>query len=159
MKRMVLLLALALVSCVTSKTEAPLRELGSPSDLRFQIGGMFAMLSNAEDLSRQVPEVWREEKYDPSAAELAASLHELVWKFNITSSNLCARGYLVESSCRPAYVPQWLHENPETVTSMREVDARALEVAHQVEPLWKAACQEAEARLEFEQWQPYCHIE
>ena len=50
-------------------------------------------------------------------------------------------------SRRSAYMPQWRHGSPETATSMRDFDARALEDAHQVVPLWKA---EAGARLQFQ---------
>jgi hypothetical protein len=115
MKFRAMLLAVALAACGQTGekgAEAPPVDQLDPFTLNIEIGRYGAMLSQVEDHTSQRPGVGEP---DPAAPrELARSLRETVWEYNVQRSELCAKGLFTDVACGPAYEPVWIAE-PDTV--------------------------------------------
>lgn len=94
---------------------------------------------------------------------LARVLRETVWEYNAESSGLCANNLYTEWSCLPPLNPSWLNEPMGASPSLEELRRRSALVDARLEPLWRGACADYQARnteaVVAETYMQYCSIE
>ncbi len=134
-----------LAACATAPTSGgPANpEPVDPSALQIDIGRLGVMLSHVEDLTQSSPTP--DVNYE-SPRELARSLRETVWEFNLVKSRLCARQLYVEHTCTPAFHADYLHDAPSVEPPLELTQERAGVVRVRIQQLWDAVCADARQR-------------
>lgn len=125
------------------ETTAP-PSVAEPFDLHIEIGRYGAMLNSVQSLTENMPNSGAGAE-PTDAHELARSLRETVWEYNLTRSRLCGRGIHADLTCGAPYNPVWLADAPDAAPTMPEIQARADAVGAEVSPLWNAVCEQARA--------------
>ncbi len=163
MKFRTLILALALAACgqgaQTPTPEAPAaNEAPDPFTLNIEIGRYGVMLSHVHALTGDRPGSAEPEVTDPR--ELARSLRETAWEYNIERSRLCARGLFMEVSCGAAFEPVWISEPASAEPTLEELQSRSNALGEEVMRFWDVVCEDARTREPDEQAKMYvCAIE
>ncbi len=145
MRLKALFLAFALAACGqqgAEKTETP--EIARQAVLQDEIHRYDVMLGQVESLTADRPGAGPVDSSEP--ADLARSLREQVWQYNLTRSRLCARGLFTDVSCGPPYQPVWIAEPADAVPSIEEVQTRATALGAETQRLWTAVCDDARTR-------------
>ena len=152
MKLRAIVFALALAACGQNaeKAQTPATPQGpDAADLHIQIGRAGAMLASVEGLTSERTGNTETPLTDP--AELARNLREVVWRYNIERSDLCAKGLFTEVACGPAYEPVWISEPSTAQPTLEEIQSRTSAVNDEVQRLWGAVCDDARSRVTDEQ--------
>ncbi len=158
MKLHAILLALCLTACGQNAEKAETPAADEPFVLNIEIGRYGAMLSQVEEHTRERPGVGEPDPVQP--AELARSLRETVWEYNLVRSRLCARGLFRDVACGPVYDPVWISEPAGAEPALADLQARADALGEEVMRLWNAVCSDARSRVEDEQERMYvCPME
>lgn len=148
MKLRAIVFALCLAACGQSGTapETPAAPAGvDPHELQIEIGRSSAMLSSVESLTQERPST---SEAEPTAVpEMARSLRETVWRYNLTRSEICAKGLFTEVACGPAYEPVWISEPATATPTLEELQTRQQGVHDEVQRLWGAVCDDARSRV------------
>jgi hypothetical protein len=158
MKRALVLVVavLALWACKPSGTATP--QANNPQDLQIEIGRYGVMVNQAAALTAQKPGTSMAEPSDPK--EMARSLRETVWRFNVERSELCGRNLYAEVSCTPALEPVWMSEPADASPSLSELSERSQLVGQEVQKFWSAVCDDARrAVADPQQRRQVCAIE
>lgn len=161
MKLRALLLALCVAACGPAGEKADTPETPGqidPFGLNIEIGRYGAMLSQAEDHTRERPGAGEPDVQAP--AELARRLRETVWEYNLVRSRLCARGLFRDVACGPVYDPVWISEPATAEPALEDIQTRADTLGLEVMRLWNAVCADARTRVTDEQEKMYvCPME
>jgi hypothetical protein len=160
MKLRALLLALSVAACgqAGQNAEAPAPDRSDPHTLNIEIGRYGAMLSQVIDHTAERPGAGAAEPSEPR--ELARSLRETVWEYNLQRSRLCAKGLFTDVACGTAYEPIWIAEPASVEPTIDEIGTRSEAVGNEVMRLWNAVCSDAASRVEDEQERMYvCPME
>jgi hypothetical protein len=145
MKLRALIFAAALAACgqtgekgqtTPEPTEAP-----DPFALQIEIGRYGYMLYQTHELTAERSGAQETEPSEPRA--LARSLREVVWRYNLERSTLCARGLFTDVACGPVYEPVWISEPADATVSLEELQTRASAIGDEVLPFWEAVCEDA----------------
>lgn len=163
MKFRAIVLALALAACgqggqAPAPEAPPAVEAPDPFTLNIEIGRYGVMLSHVHALTGDRPGAAEAEVTDPR--ELARSLRETAWEYNIERSRLCARGLFTEVACGPAFEPVWISEPATAEPTLDELQARSRALGDEVMRFWNVVCEDARTRETDEQAKMYvCAIE
>jgi hypothetical protein len=156
-----LLLALCVAACGQTGEKAKAPEAPAaiePFDLHIEIGRYGAMLNQVEEHTRARPGTGEVDPAQPH--QLARSLRETVWEYNLARSQLCAKGLFSDVACGPAYEPVWISEPASAEPSLQDLQVRANALGDEVMRLWNAVCADARSRVEDEQEKMYvCPME
>lgn len=161
-RAIILALALALAACgQTGEAPPPAAPEGAapdPFDLNIEIGRYGVMLSHVHNLTFERPGAAEAEPTDPH--QLARSLRETVWEYNLERSRLCAKGLFTDVACGPAYEPVWISEAATAAPTLEEIQSRSTALGEEVMRFWNAVCEDARTRETDEQAKMYvCAIE
>jgi hypothetical protein len=161
MKLRALIFAVALAACGQTGEKGPAAPAtpGAPDpfELSIEIGRAGAMLSTVESLTEERPGAAEAESTAPT--ELARSLRETVWEYNVQRSELCAKGLFTEVACGPAYEPVWISEPADAAPTLEEIQTRARAVHEEVQRLWGAVCDDARSRVPEDEQMAVCPME
>jgi hypothetical protein len=156
--RLFVFLAFALVCA------APVARADDPTDpgaVQIDIRRWGVMVSEAQDLD--TPQNGATAPVDVAAdttpQQIARSLRETAWRFNLARSEMCARGDLSEASCGAAFAADWLSEAPDAGVSYEELDRRSQELGAAVMPFWEAVCDRAKKQAPQEDRMSVCPME
>jgi len=148
MKFRALVLAAALAACGQPQTPAgsdtPAAQAAREYDLQVEVRRYDVMLDQVTTLTADRPGAGAIDDNHPR--ELARSLRETVWQYNITRSQLCARGLFVEVACGPSYEPVWISEPADAAPTLDEIQVRSEAVGVETRRLWDAVCEDARTR-------------
>ncbi|MFT3729638.1 MAG: hypothetical protein QM759_17585 [Terricaulis sp.] len=129
----------ALAAC--KPNGATTQQANNPQDLQIEIHRYGAMLGQTAQLTENKPGTSMAEPADPK--ELARTLRETVWRYNVQRSDLCGKNLYVEVSCGPAFEPVWMAEPADAAPSFDELKQRSEAVGAEVQKLWNAICEDA----------------
>lgn len=144
MKLRALALVLALAACGQAPQAPRAPAAPDPFDLHIEIGRYGYMLHQVGELTDRRPGVGEPETTDPR--DQARRLREIVWRYNLARSSLCARGLFAELACGPVYAPIWLSDPASATPTLEELQIRAGAVGDEVTPFWQAVCADARSR-------------
>lgn len=148
MRVFALVLGLALAACgpqdPAKGSDTPASQAAREFDLQIEMRRYDTMLDQVASLTAERPGAGPIDDNHPR--ELARGLRETVWQYNITRSQLCARGLFVEVACGPAYEPVWIAEPADAAPTLDEIQTRAAAVGAETQRLWDAVCEDARTR-------------
>jgi hypothetical protein len=116
-------------------------------------------------INEKTQQIWlkmRSDKPDQdmgAPVQLSSNLRNTVWAYNEMREELCNDKFVVEKSCGPPYVPQWVYETSKRVPSAKELQARQGELEQRVITLWDAACERLRKVIPSDDSQEYCSVE
>ena len=161
MKTRAILLALVLLAACgqQSASKGAANAPPNPQDLTIEIGRYGVMLDHVRNLTAETPAAANAAQPE-EPVQLARTLRETVWAYNLERSRLCAKGLYTTVSCGAIYNPVWLSDAPDATPTLEELQQRADALGAEVQPFWAAVCDDVRARTTDEQAKTYvCAIE
>ena len=164
MIRFAVLALVLLGACATAPVDPaaaqPASERVDPWALYIDVGRLNVMLSHVDDLTGETADMPGSDPHADSPRNIARALRETVWKYNLTRSQLCARGLYIDISCSAAFAPDWLRDAPTIEPPLQLLEDRAGVVSTRVMQLWDRVCDDAKAHAaNDEDRQTICGIE
>jgi len=160
MKLRAAILALALAACGQTGEQAKSADAEplDPFAMSVEVGRYGVMLSQIQNINSETPDATEQDVTAP--ADLARRLRETVWRYNLTRSELCARGLHTQVSCGPTFQPVWMGEPTDSAPSLEELQTRNAAVGDEVMRFWNAVCEAARTAETNEEARAYvCAIE
>lgn len=138
----VMICVLAFVALAACKQNNAVHDVATNAqDLHIEIGRYGAMLNETAHLTEGKTGTGLSDPAD--VKELARSLREAVWTYNVQRSELCQRNLYTEVSCGPALDPVWMTEPADTAPSLADIQQRSQDVGGEIQKFWGAICDDA----------------